>query len=153
MIREILRRHKVATPEPQQTSRPTTPVTSSVAAAETEAISKTTQSHEKADDTASKKPPERNTEVSEVSSSIRDAPQTRLPKLTLPQFSGDPLAWQGFWDSFETSVHSDPHLTGFQKFNYLCAQLQGEAACVVAGFPLTSDNYEHSVSLLKQRFA
>jgi len=136
-------------------------VTSSVAAAETEAISKTTQSHEKADDTASKKPPEGNTEVSEVSSSIRDAPQvrehpgysTRLPKLTLPQFSGDPLAWQGFWDSFETSVHSDPHLTGFQKFNYLCAQLQGEAACVVAGFPLTSDNYEHSVSLLKQRFA
>jgi len=42
------------------------PVTSSVAAAETEAISKTTQSSEKTDDTASKKPPERNTEVSEV---------------------------------------------------------------------------------------
>jgi len=55
MILEILRHHKVTTPEPQQTSHPTMPVTSSVAAAETEAISKTTQSREKTDDTASKK--------------------------------------------------------------------------------------------------
>jgi len=86
MIREILRRHKVTTPELQNTSRPTTPVTSS-AAAETEATSKTTQSHEKADDAATKKPPERTTEVSEVSSSVRDTHHgysTRLPKLALP---------------------------------------------------------------------
>jgi len=129
-------------------------VTSS-AAAETEAMSKKTQSHEKAVDTATKKPPERTTEISEVSSSVRDTHgySTRLPKLALPQFSGDPLVLQGFRDSFETAVHSDPRLTGIQKFNYLRAQLQGDAARVVAGFPLTNDNYEHSVSLLKQRFA
>ena len=52
-------------------------MTPSVAAVETEAISKTTQSQEKADDTATKKPPERNTEVSSSSSSIKDALHTR----------------------------------------------------------------------------
>ena len=29
---------------------------------------------------------------------------TRLPKLDLPQFSGNPLYWQPFWDSFEAAV-------------------------------------------------
>ena len=33
---------------------------------------------------------------------------TRLPKLNLPQFSGDPLAWQTFWDSFEAAIHLNP---------------------------------------------
>ena len=77
---------------------------------------------------------------------------SRLPKLSLPYFSGDPLAWQTFWDSFDAAVNSNTSLMGVQKFNYLRAQLQGDAARVVTGFPLTGDNYAHSVSLLKQRF-
>ena len=63
---------------------------------------------------------------------------SRLPKLNLPYFSGDPLVWQTFWDSFEAAIHSNPSLTGVQKFNYLRAQLQGDAARVIAGFPLTN---------------
>jgi len=43
---------------------------------------------------------------------------------------------------------STPTLSGIQ-FNYLQAQLQAKT---VAGFPFTSDNYEHSVALLKERF-
>jgi len=43
-------------------------------------------------------------------------------------------------------------LSGVQKFNYLRAQLHGDAACVVAGFPLTDTNYMHSIDLLKNRF-
>ena len=52
---------------------------------------------------------------------------SRLPKLTLPVFSGDPLNWQTFWDSFNEAVHTNPALGCIQKFNYLKAQLQGEA--------------------------
>ena len=66
---------------------------------------------------------------------------SRLPKLNLPYFSGDPLVWQTFWDSFEAAIHSNPSLTGVQKFNYLRAQLQGDAARVIAGFLLTNSNY------------
>ena len=72
--------------------------------------------------------------------------------INLPYFLGDPLAWQTFWDSFEAATHSNLNLTGVQKFNYLRAQLQSDTARVVAGFPLTNSNYEHSVLLLRQRF-
>ena len=77
---------------------------------------------------------------------------TRLPKLNIPVFSGEALQWQVFWDCFEAAVHNNPSLTNVQKLNYLRAQLQHDAARVVAGFPLTGVNYEHSVTLLRQRY-
>ena len=77
---------------------------------------------------------------------------SRLPKLVLPTFSGESLQWQTFWDSFEAAVHSNPHLTGVQKFNYLRAQLHRDAAQAISGFPLTDSNYAHSIAILKGRF-
>ena len=77
---------------------------------------------------------------------------SRLPKLTLPVFSGDPLHWQTFWDSFSAAVHMNPALGCIQKFNYLKAQLQGDAARAIAGLPLTERNYQHSIELLEERF-
>ena len=77
---------------------------------------------------------------------------SRLPKLHLPTFDGNPLQWQNFWDSFSAAVHSNPCLTGVQKFNYLHAQLQGDASRVIGGFPLSDTNYAHSVELLRERF-
>ena len=77
---------------------------------------------------------------------------SRLPKLSLPTFTGEPLSWQTFWDCFSAAVGSSPTLSGVQKFSYLRAQLQGEATRAVAGFPLTDANYIHSVAILKERF-
>lgn len=77
---------------------------------------------------------------------------SRLPKLELPTFSGDPLSWQSFWDSFDAAVNSNPTLSPIHKFNYLKAQLHGDAARAISGFPLTEVNYTHSVTLLKERF-
>ena len=65
---------------------------------------------------------------------------SRLPKLTLPTFYGDPLTWQTFWDSFYVTIHANPNLSGVQKFNYLKAQLQADAARTIAGLPLTEAN-------------
>jgi len=76
----------------------------------------------------------------------------RLPKLTLPTFSGDPLQFQMFWDSFEAAVHNNVDLTGAQKLHYLRAQVLGDAAQVIDNFPLIDKNYTHSVDLLKKRF-
>ena len=61
---------------------------------------------------------------------------SRLPKLSLPIFSGDPLTWQTFWDSFYAAIHANTNLSGIQKFNYLKAQLQGDAARANDGLPL-----------------
>ena len=77
----------------------------------------------------------------------------RLPKLTLPKFSGDPLTWQTFWDSFYVSIHTNHNLSGIQKFTYLKAQLEGDAARAIAGLPLTEANYAHSIALLEDRYA
>ena len=60
---------------------------------------------------------------------------SRLPKLTLPIFGGDPLKWQTVWDSFDSAVHSNNVLTNVQKLNYLRVHLKGEAARAIAGFP------------------
>ena len=46
---------------------------------------------------------------------------THLPKLDLPQFSGNPLYWQAFWDSFEAAVDNNRSLSGIQKLSYLRA--------------------------------
>ena len=77
---------------------------------------------------------------------------SHLPKLSLPTFSGDPLTWQASWDSFFAAIHSNPSLSGIQKFNYLKAQLQGDAARAIEGLPLSELNYRHSISLLQDRF-
>lgn len=77
---------------------------------------------------------------------------SRLPKLTLPTFSGDPLEWLTFWDSFNAAVNTNTSLGGVEKFNYLRAQLRGEAERAVAGFPLTNDNYSKAIATLQERF-
>ena len=77
---------------------------------------------------------------------------TRLPKLTLPTFSGDPLNWLTFWDSFYMTIHANPNLSGIQKFSYLKVQLQGDAARTIAGLPLTEANYTNSIALLEDRY-
>ena len=76
----------------------------------------------------------------------------RLPKLTLPTFNGEPLQWETFWDSFDAAVNSNTGLSDVQKFNYLRAQVHGDATRVIAGFPLTDSNYAHFVALLRERF-
>ena len=80
--------------------------------------------------------------------------ESRLPKLSLPTFSRDPLSWQTFWDSFQEAVHADlnPTLSGAQKFNYLKGQLRRDAARAVTGFPLTDCYYKHSTEILQERF-
>ncbi|XP_064641935.1 uncharacterized protein LOC135496506 [Lineus longissimus] len=80
------------------------------------------------------------------------AKTVRLPKLSLASFDGDLLKWQSFFDSFAASVHSDPDLDGFHKFQYLKAQLTGEASRVIQGLALTNANYAHALELLRNRY-
>ena len=98
------------------------------------------------------------TQVSSLTSDINEHTKTthqtytRLPKLPLPTFDGNPLEWQSFWDSFTAAVDSNPHLMPVQKLNYLRSQLHGDAARVIGGFSLSDVNYPHCVTLLKERF-
>ena len=66
----------------------------------------------------------------------------RLPNLSLPKFSGSLLQWNGFWDSFQMGVHNKPSVSPINKFNYLKANLEGQALMVVSGLELSNENYE-----------
>ncbi len=77
---------------------------------------------------------------------------TKLPKLQLRKFYGKPDKWQEFWDSFKTSVDSNPGLSNCSKLEYLRAQCEGSAYHTIAGLELTDNNYQIAVDLLKGRF-
>ena len=62
------------------------------------------------------------------------------------------MKWQEFWDSFEASIHKNPNLQPVDKFNYLRAELEGDASVVISGLELTNTNYEVAVNLLQERF-
>ena len=75
-----------------------------------------------------------------------------LPKLNVPGFFGASPGWQSFWDCFKAAILLNSCLTVVQKLNYLWAQLSDKATRVITGLPFTSSNYQHSVSLLKEKY-
>ena len=76
----------------------------------------------------------------------------KLPKIGLPQFGGNPLDWQGFWDQFKVSIHDNTNINDIDKFNYLKGCLKGEAQATISGLTLSSENYTQAVDLLTDRF-
>ncbi|XP_045157294.2 uncharacterized protein LOC123523709 [Mercenaria mercenaria] len=92
-------------------------------------------------------------EVSNISIQSNQSSQFhKLPKLTLPIFTGNILEWQTFWDSFESSIHNNESLSDVQKFSYLRSLLSDDAARVIEGFQLTHSNYMQAIELLRERF-
>ena len=75
----------------------------------------------------------------------------KLPKLEIPKYDGDPLCWQEFWDTFESTVHSSD-LPDIEKMKYLRSFLKGDAHRLVSGYRLTNANYGAVIDALKQRF-
>lgn len=78
--------------------------------------------------------------------------KVRLPKLEVRKFDGKLHEWQEFWDSFESAIHRNESLEDVDKFSYLRGLLVGPARSAIAGFALTSANYESAVELLNKRY-
>ncbi|XP_074644270.1 uncharacterized protein LOC141901090 [Tubulanus polymorphus] len=71
--------------------------------------------------------------------------KVNLPKLTLAKFDGDLLKWQEFIDGFNSAANDDPNLDDVVKFQYLRAQLNGEAYRTIEGLALTASNYANAL--------
>ena len=82
----------------------------------------------------------------------RSSDRVKLPKLVLRPFNGDITAWTTFWESYESTVHTNRNLSDIDKFNYLNSLLTGAAREAVAGLSLTSANYQDAIAILKKRF-
>ena len=94
-------------------------------------------------------PEEENKPASSRSTMKKEAIQVKLPKIKLNSFSGNPVEWLSFWDSFQASVDKNSDISGVDKMNYLSGLLKGEAARVIQGLPLSESNYQRAFYLLK----
>lgn len=81
-------------------------------------------------------------------------PLVSLPKLQLPNFSGNILEWTSFWEQFQFSVgNADPNrYPPVSKLNYLLGCLRGRAKSLVEGFPIEDASYEMVVKRLQEEF-
>ena len=93
-----------------------------------------------------------NTFVSSAGSSAGNGVNIRLPKLELTTFGGHPHCWQEFWDGYSSTVHENNNLANADTFTYLRSLLEELARSVVAGLPLTSNNYETAIKVLQDRY-
>ena len=102
------------------------------------------------------KTPSQPSEPSPVSTSSQatgsTSHSTKLPKLVLKKFSGDPKTWQEWWESFKVAVHENG-ISDIEKFNHLRSLVEGAAYAMLARLSLTGENYKTAIDLLQERFA
>lgn len=86
------------------------------------------------------------TAPSPSSSTVSEAPESvthvRLPKLSLPTFSGKYDEWFPFFDVFNSIIHSNASLSNVQRLQYLRASVTGEASDVINSLEISDLNYE-----------
>ncbi|GFY42317.1 uncharacterized protein TNIN_494951 [Trichonephila inaurata madagascariensis] len=75
-----------------------------------------------------------------------------LPKLHLNKYSGNYSEWLDFYNLFESCIHNNNRLSKVDKFNYLKSYLCGSTLACINGFPISDDNYNRALDLLKDRF-
>ncbi|GFS51946.1 reverse transcriptase domain-containing protein [Trichonephila clavipes] len=74
-----------------------------------------------------------------------------LPKLQ-NKYSGKYSEWLDFYNLFESSIHNNNRLNKVDKFNYLKSYFCGNALACINGFPISDDNYDRALDLLKDTF-
>ncbi|KAG0411887.1 hypothetical protein HPB47_010977 [Ixodes persulcatus] len=75
-----------------------------------------------------------------------------LPKLQVPTFAGSRRDWQGFWDHFDCTIHTNSELPPMEKFKYLLTYLTDDAKRAVEGIRLSEQNYDLAVQIHKTDF-
>ena len=83
---------------------------------------------------------------------VRGNRNAKLPKLQLKSFSGNILQFREFWESFISAIHSNNEIDKISKYTYLRSLLEDEAGSTISGLPLTSDNYDEAINLLRTRY-
>lgn len=79
----------------------------------------------------------------------------RLTKLELTTFSGNTgelYEFTSFKDEFCAHVHNNPNFCDSTKMSYLRHYLKGPAKEIIAGIPLSNDNYSLAWELINKRY-
>ena len=82
-----------------------------------------------------------------------DSRGIRLPKIDVPSFDGNLLAWKTFWEQFTVAIHNRSDLSNAEKLVYLRQSVKGGTArAVIEGLSRTGDDYDEAVECLKNRY-
>ncbi|XP_023218533.1 uncharacterized protein LOC111620766 [Centruroides sculpturatus] len=91
--------------------------------------------------------------TSDADSLKSQVPDVRLPKLSLPTFSGNVEDWLSFQDLFKASVDNNCNLSNCQKLQYLKSSCRGYALKIIQSLPILDSNYETAMELLRERLS
>ena len=93
--------------------------------------------------------------VSSENSSFNNSQSQRvkLPCIKLETFDGTFAHWTSFWDNFEANIHSRTDITNVDKFAYLKGVLLGNAKERIKNYPVTKDNYDKVIEILRNTYA
>ena len=83
---------------------------------------------------------------------VRRKYNVKLPPLIVKRFSGDPVTWPQFMDTFRSAIHENKHLSDIERFTYLKSYVEGDTERCLEGLGLTAENYEHGLKILEERF-
>ncbi|XP_024885612.1 uncharacterized protein LOC112463434 [Temnothorax curvispinosus] len=75
-----------------------------------------------------------------------------LPRIELPQFSGDYAEWPAFRDLFHSMVDKDSLLENVERFYYLKTSLKGEASLLLRNLPTTAESYTRAWEILTEHY-
>lgn len=78
---------------------------------------------------------------------------SKLPKLELPKFNGNIKDWLSWWSQVK-KINDEPSIWNEDKMQYLQQAMISESCSyeLVKSFPLTNENYEKTITSLKNRF-
>ena len=83
---------------------------------------------------------------------VRRKDTVKLPKMEITKFSGKPMEWQTFLDTYTAVIHNSKTLSNVEKFTYLRSYIEKDALHAISGISLTNDNYDKAWELLQERF-
>ncbi|KAL0803247.1 hypothetical protein ABMA28_017285 [Loxostege sticticalis] len=93
-----------------------------------------------------------NVQITENTASNENSSFVKLPKISIPIFSGKYTEWQTFRDLFLSLVHNNKSLDSVQKLHYLKGHLTGEAEQLIRHTPITQANYSQCWEQLEKRY-
>ncbi|XP_049869877.1 uncharacterized protein LOC126369487 [Pectinophora gossypiella] len=76
----------------------------------------------------------------------------KLPKLSLPTFSGNYADWNSYRDLYDSLVHCNTDYTNVEKFRYLLLTLKYEPYNLIKSISITEDNYQGAYDILIKRY-
>ena len=62
----------------------------------------------------------------------------KLPKISIKKFSGNPIEWQQFNETFKATVDQNESLSNIEKFTYLKGYVEGSASKCIEGIHLSN---------------